>query len=106
MDNIIFGAFGFIIVLLIVYMFWGARKKRWYEVCLANNDILILYRDANERFWRTSDRYLRFKEENGSEITFTTGGHWVLYWREIPESMVAGKKAEIKRMKEETAKGE
>ena len=92
------------IVLLGLWIVIGSRKKRWYKVYLANNDVLLLKRDMNERWWRTNDRYLRFKNEDGKEITFPSNAHWVLMWEEIPDSELSLAREEIQRMKEKLAK--
>ena len=97
-------AFGVLLLALAIWIIYGSKKRQWYKVYLANNDVLLLYRDMNERWWRTSDRYLRFKDEKGSEITFPTNGHWVLMWEAIPLDRVEITKQEIKRMKENLAK--
>lgn len=89
-----------LIVLLGVWITFGSRKKRWYKVYLANNDIMLLQRDIKERWWRTSDRYLRFVNEQGHEITFPSNAHWVLMWEEVPDSEIDIVRDEIRRTKE------
>jgi hypothetical protein len=94
-----------IIVITLAWISFGSRKKRWYKVYLANNDVMLLQRDLKERWWRTSDRYLRFVDEFGREHTFPTNGHgWILYWVEVPNKELSIVKEEIKRIKEERAK--
>ncbi len=89
-----------LIVILGLWITFGSRKKRWYKVYLANNDVLLLQRDLKERWWRTSDRYMRFVNEYGKEITFPSNAHWVLMWEEVPDNEVDVVKDEIKRTKE------
>lgn len=88
------------IVGMIAWLYFGSKKKRWYKVYLANNDVLLLCRDLNERWWRTSDRYMRFKDEYNREITFPANAHWILMWEEVPDNELDVAKEEIKRMKE------
>ncbi len=99
-NNIIIGI---VLVLLIavlgVWVMAGSKRVRWYKVYLANNDVLLLRRDLNERFWRTSDRYMRFKDEFGKEITFPSNAHWVLMWQEVPKNEIEIVKQEIRNMK-------
>lgn len=99
---------GWILIGLIVLIGVGitlqSRKKKWYKVYLANNDVLLLYRDIRERWWRTSDRYMRFKDEFGREITFPSNAHWVLMWEEVDEEeldIVRNQIAEAKQGKKE-----
>ena len=94
---------GIIILIVGAWTIIGSRKKKWYKVYMANNDVRLLCRDLNERWWRTSDRYLRFKDEHGREITFPSNGHWVLMWEEIPDELIEFTKEEIKRIKESLA---
>jgi hypothetical protein len=98
--GIIIGVF---VVLMFAWLYLGSRKKRWYRVYIANNDVMLLSRDLNERWWRTSDRYLRFKDEFGREITFSSNAHWILYWVEVPDNELEATKIEIKRIKEAIA---
>jgi len=95
-----------VIVAVAVWITVGSRKKIWYRVSLANNDVLLLQRDLKERWWRTSDRYMRFKNEQGKEITFPSNAHWVLMWEEIPDNEVDIVRGEIKRIKEAQVKEE
>ena len=90
---------GCLIVIIAIWIIVGSKKRKWYKVSLANNDILLLYRDINERLWRTSDRYMRFKNEQGKEITFPSNAHWVLMWEEIPMSEISLVREEIARRK-------
>ena len=92
------------IALLGLWVIIGSRKKRCYLVYLANNDILLLWRDLNERWWRTNDRYLRFKNEEGKEITFPSNAHWVLMWEEVPNNEISLAREKIQNMKEKLAK--
>lgn len=93
-----------IILLIGVWIIFQSRKRKWYKVYLANNDVLLLYRDIKERWWRTSDRYMRFKDEFGREITFPSNAHWVLMWEEVDPDEVEIVRSQIQEMK--TAKAE
>lgn len=75
------------------------QKKKWYKVYLANNDVLLLQRDSGAR-WRTSDRYMRFRDERGHEITFPSGAHWILMWEEVKDNELELVKQEIRKIKE------
>ncbi len=73
-----------LIALLGIWVYFQSRRKTWYKVTLANNEERLLYRDLQVRFWRASDKYVRFKNEQGLEVTFPSQGHWVLQWEEVP----------------------
>jgi hypothetical protein len=83
MDYIGYAIVG-VMVILLIWVTFGSSKVKWFKVYLANNDVLLLKRDLRERWWRTSDRYMRFKNENNREITFPSNAHWVLMWEEVP----------------------
>ena len=104
MNNVILIVLGVLIVGLAVWIFIGSKKREWYKVYLANNDVMLLYRDLNERWWRTSDRYMRFKDEYGREITFPSNAHWILMWESVPDGYLEKAKIEIKRIREAKAK--
>jgi hypothetical protein len=93
-----------IIGVILLWISFGSRKKKWYKVYLANNDVMLLQRNLKERWWRTSDRYLRFVDEFGKEWTFPSNAHWILMWVEVPDKEISIVKEEIKRIKEERAK--
>ena len=93
-----------LIVLLALWITFSSRKKKWYKVHLASGDVMLLQRDLRERWWRTSERYMRFMDEYGKEVTFPSGAHWILMWVEVPDGEVEITKEEIKRMKEQLVK--
>jgi hypothetical protein len=93
-------AIGVVIVGLMLWVSFGSKKKKWFKVYLANNDVMLLYRDFNERVWRTSDRYMRFKDEYGREVTFPSNAHWILMWESVADDKVAEEKENIRKMKE------
>ena len=93
-----------LLIILGVWLYLGSKKKRWYKVYLANNDILLLSRDLTERWWRTSNRYMRFKNEFGKEFTFPAEAHWILYWEEVPDMEVGKVKEEIRQRANELAR--
>ena len=97
---------GALVVALSAWVILGSHKKQWYKVYLANNDVMLLCRDMNERWWRTSDRYMRFKNEMGVEVTFPSNAHWILMWEAVPDSQVEKVRTDIYRMKQNLAKGE
>ena len=92
------------VVIFAIWIFVGSKKKTWYKVYLANNDVMLLSRELNERWWRTSDRYMRFKKDSGEEITFPSNAHWVLFWEEVPAKDLDVARLEIKRIKENQGK--
>lgn len=98
---------GYVVIGLIfalgIWVTFGSRKKKWYKVYLANNDVLLLQRDLKERWWRTSERYMRFVNEEGKEVTFPANAHWILMWEEVPEVELDIVREEIRRMKETMA---
>ena len=104
MNGYLLVAVGIIIVSLLIWVTVGSKKRTWYLVYMANNDVMLLYRDLNERWWRTSDRYMRFKKETGEEITFPSNAHWVLKWEEVPKGGLELAKETVKRINENQAK--
>jgi len=92
-----------LIVALGAIVIMGSRKRKWYKVYLANDEVRLLYRDLNERWWRTSDRYMRFKDENGNEVTFPSGAHWVIMWEEVIKEDLEKVREDIAREKEKAS---
>jgi hypothetical protein len=90
------------VLAVFIYSVLVSGKKRWYKVYLANNDVMLLYRDLNERWWRTNDRFFRFKNEVGKEVSFPTSGHWILFMEEVTDLVVA--REEIRNMKIDQSK--
>lgn len=88
------------IVVVAIWVTIGSRKKRWYKVFLANNEVMLLYRDLNERWWRTSDRYMRFKDEFGREVTFPAEAHWIIRMEEVPDAEVSAVREQLYQMRE------
>ena len=73
------------VVAICVILMWtvGSRRKRsWYKVYMANNDIRLMSRGWGER-WRSNDKFPRFSDDNGHEFTFPEGAHWVLFWEHL-----------------------
>lgn len=100
-----------LIVILGLWITLSSRKKRWYKVYRAREDeygmnLVLLYRDIRERWWRTSDRYMRFKDEQGREVTFPDSAHWALWWIEVLPEELDVVRDEIRRMKEKLAEKE
>ena len=92
---------GYVLIGLIitvgVWIFVGSKKVRWYKVYLASKDVMLLGRNLRERWWRTSDRYMRFIKETGEEITFPSQAHWILFWEEVPNGMLDKAREEIRQ---------
>ncbi len=103
MDIIIGIIMAVMIVAVGTWIIIGSKRRRWYKVYLANNEILLLYRDFKERWWRTSDRYMRFKDEHGREVTFPSNAHWVLMWEDVRKDEIDVVRDELRRRKEELA---
>ena len=95
-----------LIVALALWITFGSRRKKWYKVYTADNKIMLLQRDIKERWWRTSDRYMRFMDEWGKEWTFPSNAHWVLYWVEVPENELETVRDEIMRIRQQETKSE
>lgn len=92
------------IVILAIWVTLGSRKKTWYKVYLANNDVMLLCRDMNNRWWRSNGTYLRFTTEQGVEITFPANAHWILMMEEVPIDQLDVARADIRRIKENAAR--
>jgi len=96
-----------VIVLIFIWVTFSSKKKRWYKVYLANNDVLLLCRDLSERWWRSNGSYLRFKDELGNEVTFPLIGHnWILKMVSVKDTELDIARAEVKRIAENQAKGQ
>ena len=89
---------GIILVCLFFYIFTNSKKKRWYKVTLANQNVMLLSRDIGDRWWRSNSYWLRFKKEDGTEVSFSSGGHWVLMLEEVSESKLQDVRREIAQM--------
>jgi hypothetical protein len=95
---------GIVILLLAIWVTFGSKKKKWFKVFLANNDVMLLYRDLNERWWRSNGAYLRFKDEYGHEYTFPMGGGshtWILMWVSVPDNELNVAREDIKKIHEQ-----
>jgi hypothetical protein len=95
-----------LIVGLAIWVSVGSKKRRWYLVYLANNDVLLLNRDLNERWWRSNGTYLRFKNELGDEVTFLSQGHWIIKMVSVPDNQLEIAREQVKKIKENQAKAE
>ena len=79
--------------------------RKWYKVYLANNDVRLMSRGWGER-WRSNDKCIRFRDDNGHEVTFPAAAHWVLFWEHIAEDEVSLVRTELTVMREERLKRE
>jgi hypothetical protein len=104
MNNVIFYVVLACIIGLAIWVTVGSKKKQWYMVYLANNEVLLLCRDINERWWRSNGTYMRFKDELGNEVSFIANGHWILKMVSIPTNKLEDAKAEIKKINANVAK--
>ncbi len=93
-----------IIVGLGIWMFIGGNKKQWYIVYLANNDVELLMRDASTRWWRSSDNYLRFKNEDGEEETYVDKGRWIIKMVAVPANGLDAARKKVQDIKESQRK--
>ena len=104
MNSLVIGIVMLVAILAVaVWIIVGSSRRKWYKVYLANNEILLLYRDFGERWWRTNNFYIRFKDEVGKEVTFPSNAHWVLMWEEVHKDEINVVRDEIQRRKEELA---
>jgi hypothetical protein len=92
-----------LILFLIVWVVAGSRKRTWYKVYMANNEVKLLSRGLNERWYRTSDRYMRFKDEYGKEVTFPSNAHWVLYWEQVLDGDLSSVREEVNKLNKSAA---
>ena len=104
--NVVLVIAAVIIVGVAIYITVGSKKRKWYKVTLANNDVMLLYRDLNERWWKTNDRYMRFVNEYGKEVTFPSAAHWILMWEEIPSTELNRVREEIRQINIQNQKGD
>jgi len=88
------------IVGVAIWIFFGSKKRQWYKVYLADNRVYLLYRDMNERWWRTNDRYLRFKDEQNREYTFPSSAHWILMMVAVKETELESARQEVENASE------
>jgi len=97
-------ALGVFLFSLVVFGIIVRRKRSWYKVYLTNNDIRLMSRGWDER-WRSNDKYPRFRDDDGNEVTFPESGHWIMFWERIPDWAVERVRKEL-AMREEEAKRE
>lgn len=90
---------------LVLMAVFSGRKKAWYKVYLANNDVRLMYRSWRER-WRSTDKSARFRGDNGNEITFPAEAHWILMYERIPDSQVELVRLELMKLAQERRKTE
>ncbi len=92
------------VIALGVWVTVGSKKKQWYLVYLANNDVLLLCRDLDTRWWRSNGFYLRFKDEQGNEVSFPSQAHWIIKMVSVAQNNLEWAKTEVKRIAESQAK--
>jgi len=95
-----------IIGLVAIWMVINQKKRRWYKVYTADNNCYLLYRDWNERMWRSNSYYLRFKDESNHEYTFPAQGHWVLMMVSVDDDKLDVARQEIENMNKIKAEAE
>jgi hypothetical protein len=87
-----------------VVSFFIRRKRRWYKINLASNDVIFAYRTSRER-WMSNDKYPKFRlDDNGHLITFPSEAHWILMWEQIPDAEVNMVRQQIREAREARAK--
>lgn len=96
---------GVVVVLVALWAMLSTRKTRWYKVYLANNHVKLMYRTSRER-WGVSEKYVKFNDDNGHQITFPSEAHWILFWEQIPDHEVGMVRQQLiaeraKRLEEE-----
>lgn len=85
----------------------GGSKKRWYKIHLANNDILLLYKNTADWWIRDTSSRIVFRNEYGRLVGFPSGSHsWILMYEEVKEEEIEVAKAEIARTKRSDAESE
>lgn len=89
-----------LIVTVAAIIILSGRKRKWYKVYLANNDVQLLYKKAYDWWFRESGQRVVFRRENGNIIVFPTRAHWILFFEEIEESEIDAVKAEIQAYKD------
>ena len=97
---------GVSIVILFGWLYFKGKEKRWYKVYTAGDRCYLLYRDWNERMWRTNNYYLRFKDELDSEYSFPAQGHWVLMMVEVKMDELEIAKQEVENYNQAKSESE
>jgi hypothetical protein len=105
LNSLAFIIAGIILVCLFLFILANSKKKRWYKVTLANQTIMLLSRDIGDRWWRSNTYWLRFKKEDGTEVSFSSGGHWVLMLEEVSESRLQDVRREVAQYNSASSKG-
>lgn len=68
--------FVIVVVVAIVGLTIGNRKKQWYKLYLANNDVLQVYRKMSDWWWRDTQGIMGFRLADGRRIRVSK--HWIL----------------------------
>ena len=101
---------GVVIVLLVLWMFFRTGHKTWWKIYLANNDVMLLYRDASTR-WGTQQvsGFMVFKDEYGRRHLFTKNAegwfvsgspHWIIRMVEVYDNEVEITRLQIAEAKQ------
>lgn len=65
-----------VLVVAIVGFIVSGRRKRWYKVYLANNDVLCVYRVMSDWWWRDSSGMKGFRLPDGRVLDVSK--HWII----------------------------
>lgn len=91
-----------LVVIALIYVIISSRKKRWYKVYLANNDVLLLYKTVGDFWFREGSGKAIFRYEDGRVVVFPDRGHWIAYYVEVRDVEAAKRDIEaINRKKAE-----
>jgi len=71
------------IILAVIVMLIQSRRKRWYKVYMANNDVRLLYKTTTDWWFREGGGKLVFRDNDGRVWVFPSRGHWILMYMEV-----------------------
>jgi hypothetical protein len=65
-----------VIVVAFISIVFGGRKKKWYKVYLANNDVIPVYRKMSDWWWRDTSGMMGFRLIDGRRLNVSK--HWII----------------------------
>ena len=74
--DLTFWVFLAVVVIGILVVVIGGRKKRWYTIYLANNDIAHGFRTMFDWWWNDSTGIMGFRLPDGRKLKVSK--HWIL----------------------------
>lgn len=93
-----------IILWALVVFATSMRKRKWYKLFLANNDILCVYRMSKDYWFNSVKDMVAFRFDNGRLVFITR--RWILKAEQIEEAEVPLVQKQIQEMKEKQDEGE